>query len=456
MARRLPARTRASEVPGSSSQPAQASAAIHHHASSKEAVGEGGTAKVSVLSNWKTVRLGEVLEQVHRPEPVEPDREYRLLGVRWYANGCHLHTVAMGRSLKTKVLAAVQSGDITYNKMWTSKGAFGMVTPEQNGLVATSEYPVFIARNGSLSGGFLQSVFRQPKFWMAARAFCKGTTERARLHPRDFLRLEIPLPSVQEQERIAAILCSLDQAIQANEEVLASTSALKKALAHELLTRGLPGRHSRFKESPAGTIPEGWTVSTLDRFAAVHTGLAKNKTRHAAGPIEVPYLSVGNVQDGYVDTAILKRVRVAAADLARYGLSAGDVLLTEGGDNDKLGRGCVWDGHIYPCLHQNHVFAVRCGDGLLPPFLSLYTSSPQGRRYFLNASKQTTNLASINMGQLRAMPVPLPDINEQRSICEIVSAVTASLQTSQDQVTALRELRELLTRTLLRGHIPHG
>lgn len=75
--------------------------------------------------------------------------------------------------------------------------------------------------------------------------------------------------------------------------------------------------------------------------------------------IEIPYLRVANVQDGYVDTNDIAVLRVSKDEIEKYSLSAGEVLMTEGGDRDKLGRGCVWDGRIAPCLHQNHIFAVK-------------------------------------------------------------------------------------------------
>lgn len=139
--------------------------------------------------------------------------------------------------------------------------------------------------------------------------------------------------------------------------------------------------------------------------------------------VELPYLRVANVQNGYIDTAEVKTVRVLESEVDRFSLSPGDVLLTEGGDFDKLGRGAVWDGRLSPCLYQNHIFRVRCNlPDLVPEYLSLYMASPEGRAYFLSIAKQTTNLATINSSQLKAMPVLLPSVAEQRRIVEVLEA----------------------------------
>ena len=103
-----------------------------------------------------------------------------------------------------------------------------------------------------------------------------------------------------------------------------------------------------------------------------------NKNSPRNGNVEVPYLSVANVKDGYLDLSGVKTMVVSQRDLERYGLQVGDVLFTEGGDADKLGRGTVWQGEIEPCLHQNHVFAVRPqDDALFSSFLSAFAGGAE-------------------------------------------------------------------------------
>jgi type I restriction enzyme S subunit len=170
--------------------------------------------------------------------------------------------------------------------------------------------------------------------------------------------------------------------------------------------------------------------------------------------LEVPYLRVANVQDGYVDLTEIKTVRVLKHEVRRYLLEPGDVLMTEGGDFDKLGRGTVWRGQITPCLHQNHIFRVRTNRQiLLPEFLAAVSSSEWGKRYFLRSSKQTTNLASINSTQLKAFPVLCPPIDVQHRIADVLDAADAAIRRIEAVIAKLRQmkaglLRDLLTRGL--------
>lgn len=202
-----------------------------------------------------------------------------------------------------------------------------------------------------------------------------------------------------------------------------------------------------------GEIPEVWEAITLGRVAEVRSGIAKNANRLLADPCEVAYLRVANVQDGYLDLTEIKTIRMERTQVSRYALRAGDVLMNEGGDIDKLGRGDVWAGQIEPCVHQNHVFSVRCGPRLCPRYLSYLAESPHGKTYFLAIGKQTTNLASINKTQLRAFPVPLPSGDEQDRIVERLDSVRAVVDEAKSEVRRLEALKAGLLQDLLTGKV---
>ena len=175
-----------------------------------------------------------------------------------------------------------------------------------------------------------------------------------------------------------------------------------------------------------------WQRRKLAEVAEVRTGIAKNNEKALTDPVELPYLRVANVQDGHLDLTEIKTIAVESSRVERYSLEDGDVLMTEGGDFDKLGRGAVWRNQISPCLHQNHVFAVRVNrKHLLPEFLAAYCAAEPGRRYFLACSKQTTNLASINSSQLKALPLRLPSLDEQRRIVRVLDAADRQIDLAE-------------------------
>jgi type I restriction enzyme S subunit len=203
-------------------------------------------------------------------------------------------------------------------------------------------------------------------------------------------------------------------------------------------------------------VPEGWQRVRLGEVAEVRSGVTKNTKRQLSDPVEVPYLRVANVQDGYLDLDEMKTIRIERRDLSRYRLQAGDVVMNEGGDIDKLGRGAVWNGQVDPCVHQNHVFSVRCHvDRLLPTFLAAAAESQIGKTYFMEVGKQTTNLACINKTLLRQFPLPLPPLPEQKKIAAILSSVDEAIQATQAVIEQTRMVKEGLLQELLTRGIGH-
>ena len=107
------------------------------------------------------------------------------------------------------------------------------------------------------------------------------------------------------------------------------------------------------------TNPKEWKEIKLKEISEIVSGVTKGRKLTGKSTIFVPYLRVANVQDGYLDLTEIKDIEVLPSDIEKYALQDGDILLTEGGDPDKLGRGTVWNGQIPMCIHQNHIFRVR-------------------------------------------------------------------------------------------------
>lgn len=198
-------------------------------------------------------------------------------------------------------------------------------------------------------------------------------------------------------------------------------------------------------------VPNGWNRIALEKIAEVRSGVAKGK-KGLKAPIEVPYLRVANVQDGHVDLTEVKTIEIEQDKLERYSLKYGDVLMNEGGDYDKLGRGDVWLGQIEPCLHQNHVFAVRPNQDIVDSFfLAALAASNYGKTYFLSCAKRSTNLASINSTQIKEFPVLVPPLPEQKKIAKILSTWDKAISTTEKLIDASQQQKKALMQQLLTG-----
>ncbi|PUE07963.1 restriction endonuclease subunit S [Limnohabitans sp. T6-20] len=224
-------------------------------------------------------------------------------------------------------------------------------------------------------------------------------------------------------------------------------------LREKYISDGLMRRQKQVDMADAAEIyPDHWAVAAFDELAVVIGGVTKGRNLRGRQMIVCPYLAVANVQRGYFKLENLKTIEIASDELAKYQVSEGDLLITEGGDWDKVGRTAIWRGGAMNCLHQNHVFKARVPSAhLLNDWVELVFNSDIGRNYFAGASKQTTNLASINMTQLRSFPIPIPPIDEQRRILSMLARLGNRCGEWRSQLKKKHSLARVLADAVVSG-----
>lgn len=285
---------------------------------------------------------------------------------------------------------------------------------------------------------YMLRILRSEQVRSHLRVTVRGSTGLQNINLPALANLRIDLPSVPVQGRIVEILDSLDDEIEGTERVIHKYLLTKQALVGDLLP-----------------INGQAQLRPLRDIAVISGGVTLGSEPSGPGTIRRPYLRVANVQDGHLNLREIKFIRIRTSDFGRFALSNGDVLMNEGGDADKLGRGTVWEDQIEGCLHQNHVFRVRADLRVLEPwYLAHLSASTYGKKYFLGASKQTTNLATINSTQIGDFPIPLPPLSEQRRIVEIISIHDGLLAKEKIALGKLKSLKAGLMTDLLSGRVP--
>lgn len=283
-----------------------------------------------------------------------------------------------------------------------------------------------------------------------------GTTVASIEMPR-WYGFKLPVPPLEEQRRIVAILEDQLSRLDAADSYLAAASRRLAALQDRLIRRAVTGADfgaGVATELPAvGTddgllppLPADWEWARLGDVADVAGGVTKDaKKQNDPSFVEVPYLRVANVQRGHLNLDTVTTIRVPPARAEALRLRRGDVLLNEGGDRDKLARGWVWDGQIDDCIHQNHVFRARITDARLTPEFLSFTANSFGGPWAERNGKQSVNLASISLRVIRQMPVIVPARGEAEAAVSRLTkqlAGTARLRAGIDvaraRCTALR------------------
>lgn len=244
--------------------------------------------------------------------------------------------------------------------------------------------------------------------------------------------IEIPLPEVNQQKEIAEKFKKLEQLISLRKQQLAKLDELVKA---------------RFVEMFGDVLLNSmqWPEKTLENMANIVSGITKGRKTAEADLQEVPYMAVSNVKDGYIDWTTVKTILATRQEIEQYRLMPDDILMTEGGDPDKVGRGAIIKVPLKNSIHQNHIFRVRLDEQeILPSFFAEYLRHQKAKRYFLGCAKQTTGIASINMRQLRALPTLVPPLSLQKQFAAFVERVDRQKQTVQQSLEKLELMKNAL------------
>jgi type I restriction enzyme, S subunit len=196
--------------------------------------------------------------------------------------------------------------------------------------------------------------------------------------------------------------------------------------------------------------PPGWVWTRFGEVTHVSGGVTLGRKGAIASPLSLPYLRVANVQRWKLVLDSIKDVVIDSSELPRYQLADGDLLITEGGDWDKVGRTAIWRSELPLCLHQNHVFKARgYTTSWNPSWAELYLNLDVARAYFAASAKQTTNLASINMTELRHCVFPLPPLNEQARIVTRVTELRRLCANLRQRLTARQTSQSHLAEALV-------
>lgn len=353
------------------------------------------------------------------------------------------------RESPSRARKRVHKGDVLMSTVRPNLKSFAYFDVQGDDFVASTGFAVLTANKMSDSNFLYQSILSD-SVTRQIESLVAGSNYPA-ISSANVKSLEVLAPPLPEQQKIATILSSVDDVIGKTRAQIDKLKDLKTGMMQELLTKGIG--HTEFKDSPVGQIPKAWGYERLENVATIQTGIAIN-SKIIGDLVDIPYLRVANVQDGYLDLTEVKTLQIERNRLERFMLRDEDVLVNEGGDFDKLGRGFIWKNQISPCVHQNHVFVVRTDQKkILPMYFNYLSGSQYGKKYYLGCAKQTTNLASINSSQLKLFPVLLPAVEEQERICKILNSIDLNIGNIEQKLFSIEMTKKALMQDLLTGKV---
>ena len=403
--------------------------------------------KTQVPDGWEVVRLGDVATMSQGGTPRKNRPEY-WDGHIPFVTGADLTGFRIGVSNARSFLTTdgLYSGDTVVCEPGalllatrTAVGLAGMATEVMGG----SQDITCLVANGRVDSEYLcRALLRlAPSLQRKSR----GTTIQG-ISREDATSLPILLPPLAEQRAIATVLDSIDEAIERTKAVIAATERLRGALLHELLSRGVPGWHSEWKEVPGiGMVPACWKVVRMEDVAQVERGKfthrPRNEPRFYGGAI--PFIQTGDVVQS--NGSIKKHSQT----LSEIGLSisrlfqAGTIVITIAAN---IGETAIT---TYPVAFPDSLVGIT-PTGVDTKFLEYFLRTQKHR---LNRFAPESAQKNINLDDLRPMSTPIPSREEQNIIADMLDNADNAIEREREQLDGLQSLKAAGTDAILTGQV---
>lgn len=370
-------------------------------------------------ATWPKVRLGEVLR--HRKEFITIDdlTTYKRPRVQLHAQGIVLRDEVPGVLIKTKTQQVCRAGEFLVAEIDAKVSGFGIVPGSLEASIVSSHYFLFAINERKLERGFLDYFIRTPAFHDQVAA--QGSTNYAAIRPAHVLGYEIPLPPLAEQRRIVARI-----------EVLAAQIAEARSLRHQAAEEAEALVASRVSQLFGDGPRHGWKAGVLGDYVTDDCyGTSEKTSNDDSG---TPVLRMGNIQDGQLDFRDLKYLHLSEKDRRKLLLERGDIVVNRTNSAELVGKCAVFEAEG-EFAFASYLIRLRLDrEQAEPRLVAAFINSPLGRAYMLSEKKQMTGQANVNSTKLKALPISLSSLHEQRRI-------VAELDGLQARVDALKRLQ---------------
>ncbi len=298
---------------------------------------------------------------------------------------------------------------------------------------------------------WLAQLLSSAAYQSQLRRIATPGVSQANINRQKLLAVSVLAPPAGEQKKIAAILSSVDEAIQSTQAVVDQLQVVKKAMMGELLTRGLPGRHTTFTSTDTTQIPASWNIRPCGELFDVQLG--KMMSVGARSGTELfPYLRNENVYWHRFDLADVSHLHFDARERDKYRLRAGDLLACEG---RHIGRCAVWNDEIDECYYQKALHRLRpIGDEMTTDYMKFFMMLRFNHMPDIVAeANSTSTIPHLPREKLLALPVWYPPRPEQDEIAAILNSLVQRERLEESALDRLHEVKFALLSVLLTGEV---
>lgn len=286
------------------------------------------------------------------------------------------------------------------------------------------------------------------------------STQMRNLNWRDYQRLMLPWPEVEEQRRIAAALKLADEAIQKARAELDATRQLRRSAAFEMLEKGMPGRHTGFLPTKHWTYPAGWDLVCVKRLLTnMDAGSSPMCEAEPAKPGQWGVLKVSAVSWDRFEEFENKALPATIEPELAAEVQVGDIIVSRANTTELCGAVHRVHSLYTRLLLCDKTWRLHPKDDVNPDWLVAALKHPAARKQIeANATGTSDSMKNIAKRDFRNVVVPRPSKPEQDEIANVLNAIDAQVETQERKVSALNELKRSLLQNLLTGkiRIPEG
>ncbi|MBE0471386.1 MAG: restriction endonuclease subunit S [Methyloprofundus sp.] len=392
---------------------------------------------------WKRWKVSEVLQRVSNPVDVDPSKAYRQIGIRSHGKGLFYKELVLGSDLGNKRVFHIKSGCFIVNIVFAWEQAIAKTTEAELGMIASHRFPMFEPKKNFCDIDFILYYFKTKKGkYLLELASPGGAGRNKTLGQSEFLKLDLLLPHVSHQKKIAQILSTWDNAISATERLLENSQQRKKALMQQLLTgkKRLPGFEGE------------WSTVKLGDLGDTYGGLTgKTKEDFGSGEPYITYMSV--FADGAIIPDKFDYVKLKEGE-KQHSVEYGDILFTTSSETpEEVGMASVMLERLPLKVYLNSFcfgFRLSSLDVLIPEYAKYYMRSEGIRRAIANLAQGATRY-NLSKRQLLKISLHLPCVSEQQAIANVLTTADQEIDAIQKRLDHLKQEKKALMQQLLTG-----
>lgn len=290
-------------------------------------------------------------------------------------------------------------------------------------------------------------------YWTKSLNFYELTnaTTVPALRKTDLENIPIPLPSLNEQQRIVnrieSLFAKLDRAKELIENTLAQFEQNKMAILHKAFTGELTAKWRKENNIDLSS----WQEKTIDELC---TSLKYGTSKKSKPEGSVVVLRMGNLQNGEIDWSNLMYTD-DKDDIEKYLLKKGDVLFNRTNSPELVGKTSIYRGE-YPAIYAGYLIKLDYGKDIIGEYLNYMMNSTKAKHYCYTVKTDGVSQSNINAKKIGAFEIPVPTIEEQQEIVNILDKLLAKynkIKNLEQQLEKIELLKKAILAKAFRGEL---